>query len=110
MSLPDKPLGTDGTFLDILHPQPSGNDHSMVSAAVTHTHIAAWLSNLTVCGFGIYMIHYFFVFLGYDIGALLHIIAPLRIPFSAIVILVCSWCIVAALRRLLGHRAVYFLG
>lgn len=72
--------------------------------------VASWLSNLTVCGFGIYMIHYFFVFLGYDIGAQLHIIAPLRIPFSAIVILVCSWCVVAALRRLLGPRAVYLLG
>lgn len=55
---------------------------------------AAFLANLTACGFGIYMIHYFFVCLGYGLGyglgARLHLPSPLRIPFSAIVILACS--------------------
>lgn len=72
--------------------------------------VAVWLSNLTVCGFGIYMIHYYFVFLGYDMGALLHVPASLRIPFSALVILACSWGVVFVLCRLLGRRAVYLLG
>ena len=72
--------------------------------------MAAWLSNLTTCGFGIYMIHYFFVCLGYDLGAWLHVPAPLRIPFSALVILVCSWMIVFLAKKALGKRSVYLLG
>lgn len=71
---------------------------------------AACLANLTACGFGIYMIHYFFVCLGYDLGALLHLPSPLRIPFSAIVILACSWAIVFIARRALGKYSKYFLG
>ena len=72
--------------------------------------IAFWLANLTTCGFGIYMIHYFFVFLGYDMGAWLHIPAPLRIPFSALIILACSWSIVALAKKALGKRSIYLLG
>lgn len=71
---------------------------------------AACLANLTACGFGIYMIHYFFVCLGYDLGALLHLPSPLRIPFSAIVILTCSWAIVFIARRALGKYSKYILG
>lgn len=71
---------------------------------------AACLANLTACGFGIYMIHYFFVCLGYDLGALLHLPSPLRIPFSAIVILACSWAIVFIARRALGKYSKYILG
>ena len=71
---------------------------------------AAWLSNLTTCGFGIYMIHYFFVCVGYDLGAWLHIPAPLRIPFSALVILACSWSLVALGKKALGKHSKYLLG
>ena len=72
--------------------------------------IASWLSNLTKCGFGIYMVHYFFTCVGYDLGAWLHIPVPLRIPFSALIILICSWVIVAPVKRLLGKRATIFIG
>ena len=72
--------------------------------------MAAWLGNLTTCGFGIYMIHYFFVCVGYDLGAWLHIPAPLCIPFSALVILACSWTIVYLVKKALGKRSVYLLG
>ena len=72
--------------------------------------MAAWLRNLTTCGFGIYMIHYFFVCVGYDLGAWLHIPAPLRIPFSALVILTCSWSLVALGKRALGKYSKYLLG
>ena len=72
--------------------------------------MAAWLSNLTTCGFGIYMIHYFFVCVGYDLGAWLQIPAPLCIPFSALVILACSWTIVYLVKKALGKRSVYLLG
>ena len=72
--------------------------------------IATLLGNLTTCGFGIYMIHYFFVCVGYDLGEWLHIPAPLRIPFSAIVILTCSWFIVFLTKKALGKHSVYLLG
>ncbi len=72
--------------------------------------IARLLSNLTACGFGIYMIHYYFVYLGFCMGEWLGIPTPLRIPFSAVVILVCSWSIVAVLRRIIGKASRYLLG
>lgn len=72
--------------------------------------IAFWLANLTTCGFGIYMIHYFWVCLGYNLGAWLHLPAPLRIPFSAIVILTCSWSIVSLAQRALGKYFKYLFG
>lgn len=75
-----------------------------------NSRMASYLANLTSCGFGIYMIHYFFVRLGYDMGAWLHIPAPLRIPFSAIIILACSWLVVALAKRWLGKRSIYLLG
>ena len=72
--------------------------------------IASWLANLTTCGFGIYMVHYYFVCVGYDLGAWLHIPASLRIPFSALVILICSWSIVFLIKKALGKHSVYLLG
>ena len=72
--------------------------------------IASWLASLTTCGFGIYMIHYYFVCLGYDMGEWFHIPAPLRIPFSAFIILACSWVIVFFAKKALGKRSVYLLG
>ena len=72
--------------------------------------IASWLASLTTCGFGIYMIHYYFVCLGYDMGEWFHIPAPLRIPFSALIILACSWIIVFFAKKVLGKRSVYLLG
>ena len=72
--------------------------------------IASWLASLTTCGFGIYMIHYYFVCLGYDMGEWFHIPAPLRIPFSALIILACSWVIVFFAKKALAKRSVYLLG
>ena len=75
-----------------------------------HSLSAKWLANLTSCGFGMYMIHYYFVYLGYEAGIWLHVPAPLRIPFSALIILVCSWSIVAFVKKLFGHKVDYLLG
>lgn len=71
---------------------------------------ASWLASLTTCGFGIYMIHYYFVCLGYDMGEWFHIPAPLRIPFSALIILACSWVIVFFAKKALGKRSVFLFG
>ena len=72
--------------------------------------VPVWLANLTACGFGIYMVHYYFVFLGYDLGAMLHLPAPLRIPFSAIVILICSWLIVGLVHKAMGRYSKFLIG
>lgn len=75
-----------------------------------HGRVAGLLASLTACGFGIYMIHYYFVYLGFCTGRWLGVPAPLRIPFSAVVILTCSWSIVALVRRIMGRPAHYLLG
>ena len=72
--------------------------------------VSRWLAHLTACGFGIYMIHYYFIFLGYDLGAWLCLPAPLRIPFSALVILACSWTAVAFIRKVTGKYSRYLVG
>ena len=72
--------------------------------------LAKWLAHLTTCGFGVYMIHYYFVCLGYDMGEWFHIPAPLRIPFSALIILACSWTIVSLAKKGLGKYSKYLLG
>ncbi len=68
------------------------------------------LANLTACGFGIYMIHYFFVYLGFCMGDWMRVPTPLRIPFSAVVIFACSWTIVAVAHRLMGRASRYLFG
>lgn len=72
--------------------------------------VPVWLAHLTACGFGIYMVHYYFVFLGYDLGAMLHLPAPLRIPFSAIVILICSWLLVGLVHKTMGRYSKFLIG
>lgn len=72
--------------------------------------VARWLASLTACGFGIYMIHYYFVYLGFCMGEWMGIPNALRIPFSALVILTCSWSIVAVAHRFMGKASRYLLG
>lgn len=76
----------------------------------SESRVAQWLAHFTACGFGIYMIHYYFVCIGYDLGEWLCIPTPLRIPFSAIIILACSWLIVSVARKLMGHYYRYIFG
>ena len=69
-----------------------------------------FLANLTFCGFGIYMVHYFFVGLCYYIINVLGLPVPLRIPASALLILVFSWSLVYVVKKALGRKAVYLMG
>lgn len=68
------------------------------------------LANLTTCGFGIYMIHYFFVHLGYVTSNALMLPAALQIPVSALTILTVSWPIVAVMKRIMGKGSVCLFG
>lgn len=68
------------------------------------------LKNLTLCGFGIYMAHYFLVRPCHDIVALLGLPTPLNIPAAALLLLVLTWGAVWLLRRMLGRYARIVLG
>ena len=69
-----------------------------------------FLANLTFCGFGIYMVHYFFVGLCYQIVQALALPVPLRIPASALLIFVFSWSFTYVVKKGLGRKAVYLMG
>lgn len=68
------------------------------------------LANLTLCGFGIYMIHYFFtgpfVLLVRTLGVPLGI----QIPVASVMAFGVSWLIVWAVYRVLGKKAKWIMG
>ena len=68
------------------------------------------LATLPRCGFGIFMIHYFFV--GYSVIAMRWLGVPLglQIPAAAVVTLALSWIIIAFLRQILGKHARWIVG
>ena len=72
--------------------------------------VQQWLASLTECGFGVYMIHFFLtgpsVWLMRTLGTPLY----LQIPLAAAAAFALAWALTAALRRLLGKRAVYVVG
>lgn len=68
------------------------------------------LSNLTFCGFGIYMIHYFFVGPVFQLVTEMGVPVPLRVGVTAIGVLVLSWSVVAVLKPLLGKAGSVAFG
>lgn len=68
------------------------------------------LSNLTLCGFGIYMIHYLFIGTCVKLMEVIGVCLPLQIPTGAVLAFAVSWIIVAAGHRILGKYARYVLG
>ena len=67
------------------------------------------LANLTVCGFGIYMVHYFFTGPSVVLARAIHIPLPLQIPFAAVVAFAVTWVIVRLIYRI-GKPAKYIVG
>ena len=63
-----------------------------------------WISSITRCGFGIYMLHYFFVGPAFWLVTACMVPVSLRVPVSAVLVLAASWSLVALLHRLLGPR------
>lgn len=68
------------------------------------------LANLTLCGFGIYMIHYFFTGPSVVLMRVLGIPVPLQIPLASVVAFGVSWLIVWAVYRCMGKKAKYVMG
>lgn len=78
--------------------------------SVSSNRLRRLLANLTLCGYGIYMIHYFFIGYAVILMRWLGIPLGLQIPFAAVVALTVSWSLVALGHKTLGKAARYILG
>lgn len=67
---------------------------------VTSPRVLRALSNIAKCGLGIYMIHYFIVWIGYFVIEHIGIPVPVRIPATAIFVFMVAWGIVALFNRM----------
>ncbi|MEG1729368.1 MAG: acyltransferase [Bacteroidaceae bacterium] len=77
---------------------------------IQNDRLRAALQNLTLCGFGIYMIHYFLVGPTYLLCKALSIPIPLHIPIAAIFAFSGSWIIVYFVHKWMGKSAKYIMG
>ena len=68
------------------------------------------LANLTVCGFGIYMVHYFLTGPSVIWMRALNVPIALQIPAASVVAFGCSWLIVWLIYRGLGKGAKWVVG
>lgn len=68
------------------------------------------LENITKCGLGIYMIHYFIVGLGYAIADALAIPVFLRIPVTAVIVFVICWVFVSACYKFAPKYSKWIFG
>lgn len=68
------------------------------------------LANLTLCGFGIYMIHYFFTGPSVVLMRAIGVPVPIQIPLASVVAFGVSWFIVWAVYRGMGKKARYVMG
>ena len=77
---------------------------------VTSTTVKKMLVNLTACGFGIYMVHYFFTGPSVAVMRWIGIPTGLQIPAAAAVAFAVSWLLIAGIRKLTGKTARYLVG
>ena len=68
------------------------------------------LANLTLCGFGVYMIHYFFTGPSVVLMRALEVPIPLQIPCASVVAFGVSWLLVSMAYRWFGPRTKWVLG
>ena len=68
------------------------------------------LANLTLCGFGIYMIHYFFTGPSVLLVRTLGVPLGIQIPVASVMAFGVSWLIVWTVYRVLGKKAKWIMG
>lgn len=68
------------------------------------------LANMTKCGFGIYMVHYFVVGPFFLLIGPSAIPIPLQVPLMAVCIFICSWAFTALMYKLMPKKAHYIMG
>jgi surface polysaccharide O-acyltransferase-like enzyme len=77
---------------------------------VTSERFMALLANLTKCGFGVYMVHFFLTGPSVMLVRAMSIPIPLQIPCAAVVAFAASWIFVALVYRIFGKGARWFVG
>lgn len=77
---------------------------------VKSSQLITFLANLTKCGLGIYMSHYFVVGFGYGVADALAIPVSLRIPVTAIIAFAICWAIVSFCYRLVPKYSKWIFG
>ena len=68
------------------------------------------LANLTLCGFGVYMIHYFFTGPSVVLMRAAGVPLCLQIPVAAVVAFGISWFLVAMAYRCFGKKTKWVMG
>ena len=71
--------------------------------------VAAAMRNFSVCCFGIYLIHYFFVGPTYKLVEALFLPTAVRVPVAAVLVVACAWLVVATIKRSF-RRTTWLLG
>lgn len=104
----------DGTLLYLLQPQCATNDFgyllTITKVVITNSTVIKVLANMTQCGFGIYMVHYFVVGPFFLLIGPSSLPIPLQVPLMAICIFLCSWAFTALIYKLMPRKAVWFMG
>lgn len=72
--------------------------------------LAGALANLTLCGFGVYMIHYFFAGPAVMLVRALGVPVPLQIAAASVLAFGVSWLLVAGAYRCFGPKTRWVLG
>lgn len=68
------------------------------------------LANLTLCGFGVYMVHFFFTGPSVIVMRTIGIPVCLQIPCAAVLAFSISWAIVYLIYKVAGKKAKYIIG
>lgn len=77
---------------------------------VHHQRVRSSLAHLTYCGFGIYMIHYFFIGPVFQLVTWMQVPLPVRIGVAAVLVLLISWAVVGLGKRMLGRMSTIVFG
>ena len=77
---------------------------------ITNSTVIKVLANMTQCGFGIYMVHYFVVGPFFLLIGPSSLFIPLQVPLMAICIFLCSWAFTSLIYKLMPRKAVWFMG
>jgi len=72
--------------------------------------IVRLLANMTKCGFGIYIVHYFLVGPFFLLIGPSSLPIPLQVPVMAVCIFAVAWAFTALVYKLLGKKAAYIMG
>ena len=67
------------------------------------------LANLTVCGFGVYMIHYIFTGPAVTLMRVLDVPLGLQIPCASVIAFGISWILVVLIRKATGEKAARYI-